>query len=421
MATNNSINAPIPFSVPNGGTGDSSITAHSVLLGNGTSSVNVSNVGSNGQVLIGSNGANPAFASITAGSGISLTPGANSLTIASTGGLTITGDSGGALSPTTGNWNILGQQAGSIPVMDTIGSVSTLSIENRAYSSKFVVDASTTNGLRGTYSTIQSAITAASSGDIVIIRPGVYTENITLKNGVNLTGLGFVGGSGVSTEIVGKLIDNGVTVGCTLSNLNLTTNSDFIFSLTAASTDVVVNGCNINCSNNTGISTSANATISFYVCTGTLGTTGITYSTGAGQVEWYGCVLHNSGGSSTPSSTSGGIVIRNTTFECPLSTSSVGTLNIDNSIINLSLENAVCVTTAGTGTSFVRNSTLFSGTASSISIGTGTTVLVTHCSLNSSNTNVLTGAGTLQYALISFTGSSSGHNVSSESPLATLI
>ena len=42
-------------------------------------------VATNGQLVIGSTGADPVIASLTAGSGISITPGAGSLTIAATG------------------------------------------------------------------------------------------------------------------------------------------------------------------------------------------------------------------------------------------------------------------------------------------------------------------------------------------------
>ena len=80
-----------------------------------------------GQVIIGSSAGAPAAATLTAGTGISITNGHNSISIAVNGavvGETITGNSGGALSPTAGNWNILG--TGSIT---TVGSVSTLTVE----------------------------------------------------------------------------------------------------------------------------------------------------------------------------------------------------------------------------------------------------------------------------------------------------
>lgn len=70
------------LTVANGGTGASTLTDNGVLLGSGTSPVSVTAVGTNGQVLIGSTGADPAFATITStGSTIAFTLGANTLNI----------------------------------------------------------------------------------------------------------------------------------------------------------------------------------------------------------------------------------------------------------------------------------------------------------------------------------------------------
>jgi hypothetical protein len=87
MATQNSINAnaSTPLITTDGGTGLSNPTAHGILVGEGASAVNPI-VLTNGQLLVGSTGADPVAASITAGTGISVTPGAGTITIASTGG-----------------------------------------------------------------------------------------------------------------------------------------------------------------------------------------------------------------------------------------------------------------------------------------------------------------------------------------------
>jgi hypothetical protein len=101
MATINAINTTIPIPVASGGTGASSLTANRLLLGNGTSAVSALGAATNGQIPIGSTGSSPVLATITAGSGISVTNGAGTISIAATGGSgisTITGNSGGALS-----------------------------------------------------------------------------------------------------------------------------------------------------------------------------------------------------------------------------------------------------------------------------------------------------------------------------------
>ncbi len=101
MATQNAIGTTIPIPVASGGTGAVTETAHSLLLGQGTSAITALGAATNGQIPIGSTGADPVLATITQGTGITVTNGAGTITIASTvssGISTITGNSGGALS-----------------------------------------------------------------------------------------------------------------------------------------------------------------------------------------------------------------------------------------------------------------------------------------------------------------------------------
>lgn len=79
-----------PLSVANGGTGSASLTSNGLLLGNGTSALTSVPVGTNGQLLIGSTGASPAFATLTLAGGLTQTAGANSLTLTAPA-ITITG------------------------------------------------------------------------------------------------------------------------------------------------------------------------------------------------------------------------------------------------------------------------------------------------------------------------------------------
>lgn len=69
-----------PISVANGGTGDTTLTDHGVLVGSGTGGITALTPGTDGQVLIAATGADPAFAAITSTGGtITFTPGANTL------------------------------------------------------------------------------------------------------------------------------------------------------------------------------------------------------------------------------------------------------------------------------------------------------------------------------------------------------
>lgn len=76
--------------VANGGTGATTFTAHSILLGQGTSAITALGAATNGQIPIGSTGVDPVLSTITAGSGITVTNGAGSITIAASGGAGMT-------------------------------------------------------------------------------------------------------------------------------------------------------------------------------------------------------------------------------------------------------------------------------------------------------------------------------------------
>lgn len=62
MATNNATNTSNPITVAQGGTGRNTLTDHGVLVGATTSAITQLTAGTNGQLLVGSTGADPVFA-----------------------------------------------------------------------------------------------------------------------------------------------------------------------------------------------------------------------------------------------------------------------------------------------------------------------------------------------------------------------
>ncbi len=232
----------------------------------------------NGQLWIGSTALNVGGTHVSVGSLTSpdgsLTFGYSSpnITAQVTGGAsvgkTITGDSGGPLSPTAGNWNIFGQKANTTPVMDTIGSGSTLSIENRTWQTQYVVDPSATDGLKGTFTTIQSAINQAVADGVsaarvktIFIRPGVYIENIVMPaNSIHLTANT---ASGYLQSQTGTLFDVSILGNITFtaggvshfSNLNFLTSDGSIPIIVTDPINILqIYRCNIISSNATAIS-----------------------------------------------------------------------------------------------------------------------------------------------------------------------
>jgi len=191
-----------------------------------------------GQLIIGSTAGAPAAATLTAGTGISITNGSNSISIAvngSTVGETITGNSGGALSPTAGNWNVLGAStaAGTTPVT-TSGAVSTLTVNVQKAqaiaatdatkvglanfnSTQFAVDA---NGFVSTSGTgILNTLTGNSGG---AISPTAGNINTLGTGSITIAGAG----STLTTQLTG-LTNHSLLVGAgtaTITNLGVATN-----------------------------------------------------------------------------------------------------------------------------------------------------------------------------------------------------
>lgn len=89
MAVNNQLNlGNTPLPTTQGGTGANlTPTASAIVVTNSSNTSTYTTPMTNGQVVIGSTGATPAAATLTAGTGISITNGAGSITIASTGGV----------------------------------------------------------------------------------------------------------------------------------------------------------------------------------------------------------------------------------------------------------------------------------------------------------------------------------------------
>jgi hypothetical protein len=81
MATINSWGATNPVNPNSGGTGDTSLTVDGVLIGNGTSAVQATAAGTNGQILVGDTGNPPGWVTPTATSGGNLAVTTNSSTL----------------------------------------------------------------------------------------------------------------------------------------------------------------------------------------------------------------------------------------------------------------------------------------------------------------------------------------------------
>lgn len=220
------------------------LTDHAVLVGAGTTTITKLAVGNNGQVLIGANGADPAFGTLTSSdSSITFTTGANSLSLqvagGSTVGKTITGDSGGALSPTGGNWNILGASpaAGTSPVI-TSGTASTLTVNVQ----KSQALASTDATKIGLCNFDSSAFDVDANGFVQLNNGGIATTNFDVQANTG------PGTDPVIPTATGSIIVNGAAVANhsvvleTRSRAANTYNLEIQYATTSAATDATKSG-----------------------------------------------------------------------------------------------------------------------------------------------------------------------------------
>jgi len=116
------------LAVSEGGTGVSTLTDHGVLVGSGAAAITPLAVGTNGQVLIGSTGADPVFASITSGdASITITPGAGTLDlVTSVSGIAWSEQTGTSQAMVANNGYILNNAAlvtATLPATAAVGSV----------------------------------------------------------------------------------------------------------------------------------------------------------------------------------------------------------------------------------------------------------------------------------------------------------
>lgn len=258
----------------------------------------------------------------------------------------------------------------------------------------------------GNYTTIQAAINAASSGQTILIKPGTYTENLTLKAGVNLTA--FTGDSNTpNVNIVGKATFTAAGL-CSISNIRLQTNSDFLLEVSGSAASIVyLENCYLNCTNNTGISftsSSASSVISINNSTANLATTGIAYfaKSGAGFMSIFGCQFLNPGSSVTSSTTSAGLVnAEQSTFDAPITTSGTASLGLRSNDHHMSASTA-CVVAGGSGAHEFLECNFNSITGTALTFNNTNVSSLENCTIFSAGSVAITGTGNVFIANLSF-------------------
>ncbi len=335
------------------------LTNHSVLVGAGTSTITkVGPTANTGAVLQNNSGADPSYSTATYPS--------------------ISGTSGNVLTSDGTNW---------------ISSTFTASYSPSAFVVSPIV------GL-GNYTSINAAITAATSGNTVFVKDGTYTEDVILKPGVNISAL--PGSYETPTVLIIGKMQMTATGTVTVSQVALQTNSDFCLVVSGSNNcQLIMEDVYFGCTNHTGISfTNSNALSNIFLTTtdGDIGTTGITLfsSSAAGQLFFQNGFCSNSGNSVTQSTvTNGTLALRNTQFRHPLNISSTGYFNSLCSLISTNPTSVIAVTISSNIANVIKNSELSSGNTTCLQVTSPGQVYVVNCNLAANTTNVFIGTGTI--------------------------
>ena len=276
------------------------------------------------------------------------------------------------------------------------------------------------------YTVISDAIAAAVAAGVnatIFIQPGTYTESFQMYPGISLSAY-------PCDSLTPNVIINGfltIVLGgdYSISNICFSTTAVYTTSalvIEASDADTITNTDIFNCSFNTIAagtkaisegSLNAASKTNFFSCNFDVTQNNSWHfsKNGAGSLFFFDCNFANAGDSTVANDCSVGVLnITNCSLANQLTLSETCTGTFTNMSIDCSAQNQVAITSSNTANFGLHFCRLVSGTASSISIGAGSTISAFNTELNSSNINVITGTGTLNYSLITFSGSSSGQN-----------
>jgi hypothetical protein len=222
-------------------------TNHSLLLGNATGSINNLGVATNGQLPIGSTGADPVLSTLTAGTGITITNGAGSITIAAAGGTvieTIHTQDGNNVTPTAGVINLSG--GNSLTTTGTAGP-NTATISLTGITQYNVQTGGASNALNNVAPSATSGVPLISQGAAsqptfgTAVVAGGGTGNISF----NTTGVVISGATSTTALTAVTLTDGQLAIGSSIGNPAAST-------ITAGPGISITNGHNSITISNTG-------------------------------------------------------------------------------------------------------------------------------------------------------------------------
>ncbi len=321
---------------------------------------------------------------------------------------TLTGDSGGAVPPTAGNINILGQ-----PDINIAGNpgTSTLALTDLTKLSPYVV-APGVAGVNVAYSSIQDAINAVKTlfgAQVIYVRPAaLYSENL------DFTGFTFPCNVIIrATPLFAQSAIDGITIIGThtppdsgqifFENLNLLAQTGNIFdSASAGSSMIWLRNCNTETTSGGYIFNLPN-----WVAPGIF----VLENYRASAIATDNAVINNSGGAALSildssyvgtatgavSTISGDTLIRNSVIYSPLNFVTGSSFDLNGSTFNAP------ITLSNNSIGIFTNCNISTGSLSGITMNSSAEISLVQCSIDTSNSNAIAGSGAGNLVLLNNT------------------
>ncbi len=249
------------------------------------------------------------------------------------------------------------------------------------------------------YQTIQAAITAAETTgvlEVVLIRSGTYTEDLTFTNGlVALVGSGEQNTtiSGTHTPPASGILD--------FRNIAFNDATAILSSAVAGTTTIKISLCSFNVTNGYSFDL-LNWTGSITICCSTNDGTDDGFLNNTGGAAFFASSTELGDGTANTLNLSGSFTVDNTRIECPvdIQLNSAGNIYGGSFTGTLTLSNNADVNCFGT--------TFNTGASIAITQNSSNSVVLSNVTINSSAApDVITGTGTVEFGSVSYPASAS--------------
>lgn len=254
------------------------------------------------------------------------------------------------------------------------------------------------------YTTITDALAAASSGDTIFIKPGTYTEDITLKAGVNITSFN---GNKNQVNIVGKMsfTEAGTVL---ISNISCDTNGDYYLDFGGSSTSTLeFTDCILLASDNDGFTYSnsdASSILRFDSCSVLLSGTSLKtfdHSSAGTLIFNYSSIVRSN--ATTPLASVGSAGVLSMDFcTTTIAYNFTGTYSRLRYSFFEPPVGSSCITDSSGYSPFARFCWFIASTVPCLVINGTTAMLLWDCEIKGDTDPVISGTGVLRYGNITF-------------------